>query len=67
MEDGVHEIIEDIPCGKCVTKQYWKDGVKYRQDIEIRVAPGLFTLMDLQEWQQHYVKLDKSGKPYKVA
>lgn len=62
MEDGIHEIWEDIPCGKSLTRQYWKDGKKWRQDIEIHVAPGLFTLMDLNEWQQHQLKLIDASK-----
>ena len=62
MEDGIHEIWEDIPCGKSLTRQYWKDGVKFRQDIEIHVREGLFTLMDLQEWAQHQVKLEHRKK-----
>ena len=61
-EDGVHEIWEDIPCGKSLTRQYWQGGVKFRQDIEIHVRPGLFTLMDLQEWQVHDLKLTDGAK-----
>lgn len=62
MEDGIHKIEEDIPCGKCITTQYWKDGVKYRQDIEIKVKEGLFTLMDTEEWRQHQFRLKNQKK-----
>lgn len=61
-EDGVHEIWSDMPCGRCLERQYWKDGKKWRQDIEIHVRPGLFTLMDLNEWQQTTLKITDSEK-----
>ena len=61
-EDGVYEIWEDIPCGRSLTRQYWQGGKKFRQDIEIHVRPGLFTLMDLQEWQVHDLKLTDANK-----
>lgn len=60
--DGVYEIEETIPCGWCVTTEYWKDGKKFRQDINIRVKPGLFTLMDMEEWRQHQFRLENQKK-----
>ena len=60
--DGVHEIVEEIPCGTCITTQHWKDGVKFRQDIHIKVKPGLFTLMDIEEWRQHQFRLENQKK-----
>jgi hypothetical protein len=41
IDDGLlvlNEIEEDVPCGKCVTKQYFLDGELVRQDIEINVT-----------------------------
>ena len=34
----MNEIEEDVPCGKCITKQYFLDGELVRQDIEINVT-----------------------------
>lgn len=46
MEPEIKEVWKDAPCGKILERQYWLNGVKVRQDIEVHVDPALFTMYD---------------------
>lgn len=37
------ELIEDVPCGRCETKTWKKDGVVVKQSVNIIISEGVST------------------------